>query len=178
MTKRIRIRCFVLLLPQKLPFRCLPTHSPQPPSRKMSERTQTDRPFIITQRIFTPPDSFKLPTDHRRSLTTGPNRRMPHRKWRETKLQPSRASSGNQISCSLVSLHFLHDILQSGPVHCSVSLRLRNSLLWLLREMKNIIPLFHRRRRGRGRGGVYSAGLNKEWSLGCVNSRPVARGSQ
>ena len=37
--------------------------------------------------------------------------RMSHWKWRETKLQPSRARSGHQISCCLVSLHFLCDIL-------------------------------------------------------------------
>ena len=36
---------------------------------------------------------------------------MSHWKWRETKRQPSRARSGHQISCSLVSLHFLCDIL-------------------------------------------------------------------
>ena len=36
---------------------------------------------------------------------------MSHWKWRETKLQPSRARSGNQISCCLVALHFLCDIL-------------------------------------------------------------------
>ena len=38
--------------------------------------------------------------------------RMPHRKWRETKQQPRRAKSGNQISCSSVSLNFLCDILR------------------------------------------------------------------
>ena len=32
--------------------------------------------------------------------TTGRPDRMPHRKWRETKQQPSRARSGRQISCS------------------------------------------------------------------------------
>ena len=36
--------------------------------------------------------------------------RMSHWKWRETKLQPSRARSGHQISGCLVSLHFLCDI--------------------------------------------------------------------
>ena len=41
---------------------------------------------------------------------------MTHRKRRDTKQQPSRARSGNQISCSLVSLHFLCDILSTGPV--------------------------------------------------------------
>ena len=38
---------------------------------------------------------------------------MSHRKWRETKQYPSRATSGHQISCSLVSLYFLCDILSS-----------------------------------------------------------------
>ena len=38
--------------------------------------------------------------------------RMSHRKWRETKQQPSRARSGNKLSCCLVSLHFLCDILR------------------------------------------------------------------
>ena len=38
---------------------------------------------------------------------TGPVDRMSHRKRRETKQQPSKARSGNQITCSLVSLHFL-----------------------------------------------------------------------
>ena len=42
---------------------------------------------------------------------TGPPDRMPHRKGRETKQQPS-----NQISCCLVSLHILWHILSSGPV--------------------------------------------------------------
>ena len=32
---------------------------------------------------------------------------MLHRKWRESKQQPSRARSGHQISCCLVYLHFL-----------------------------------------------------------------------
>ena len=38
-------------------------------------------------------------------------------KWRETKLQPSRARSGHQISCCLVSLHFLCDILALITIH-------------------------------------------------------------
>ena len=38
---------------------------------------------------------------------------MSHREWRETKRQPSRARSGHHISCCLVSLHFLCDILSS-----------------------------------------------------------------
>ena len=42
--------------------------------------------------------------------------RVTHRKWRESKQQPSRARSGNQLSCCLVSLHFLCDILTGRPV--------------------------------------------------------------
>ena len=41
---------------------------------------------------------------------------LPNRKWRETKQQPSRARSGHQTSCYLVSLHFLCDILSGHPV--------------------------------------------------------------
>ena len=39
--------------------------------------------------------------------------RMSRRKWREIKQQPSRARSGKQISCCLVSLY----ILSKGPVY-------------------------------------------------------------
>ena len=42
---------------------------------------------------------------------------MLHRKWRESKWQPSRARSGHQLSCCLVSLHFLCDILSGRPVY-------------------------------------------------------------
>ena len=42
---------------------------------------------------------------------------LSHRKWRKTKQQPSRASSGHQLSCCLVSLHFLWDILSGRHVH-------------------------------------------------------------
>ena len=38
---------------------------------------------------------------------------MSDRKWRATKQHPSRATSGHQISCCLVSLHFLCGILSS-----------------------------------------------------------------
>ena len=48
--------------------------------------------------------------------------RMSHRKWREGKQQPSRARSGNQLSCCLVSLHFLCDIPSGRPVHCRSAL--------------------------------------------------------
>ena len=53
-----------------------------------------------------------------RLIITGRLDRMTHRKWRETKQQPSRAISGHEISCCLVSLHFLLcDILSGRPVH-------------------------------------------------------------
>ena len=42
--------------------------------------------------------------------------RMSHWKWRESKHEPSRASSGHQIRCCLFSLHFLYDILASITV--------------------------------------------------------------
>ena len=42
--------------------------------------------------------------------------RMWHWKWRETKQQLSRARSGHQIGCCLVSLHFLCDILATITV--------------------------------------------------------------
>ena len=50
---------------------------------------------------------------------SGPVDRMSHMKRRETKQQPNRARSGNQISCCLVSIHFLCDILSTGPVLAS-----------------------------------------------------------
>ena len=39
-----------------------------------------------------------------------------HRIWKETKLQPSRVRSSNLISCCLVCLHFLCDILPTFTV--------------------------------------------------------------
>ena len=42
--------------------------------------------------------------------------RMSHRKWRATKHHPSRVTSSHQISCCLVSLRFLCDILSSHSV--------------------------------------------------------------
>ena len=47
------------------------------------------------------------------------DRMLSYRKWRETKQQPSRNRSGHQISCCLVSLHFLCAILSSRPVYLS-----------------------------------------------------------
>ena len=65
--------------------------------------------------------------------------RMSHRKWRESKQQPSRARSGNQLSCCLVSLHFLCDILLGRPVVC-----------WSVGQ-KAISPLISLKRRARSR---------------------------
>ena len=43
---------------------------------------------------------------------------MLHKKWRETNQEPSRVRSGHQISCCLVSLHFLCDIPFGHAVLC------------------------------------------------------------
>ena len=43
--------------------------------------------------------------------------RITHRIWKETKLQPSRVRSSNLISCCLVCLHFLCDILPTFTVY-------------------------------------------------------------
>ena len=45
---------------------------------------------------------------------------MSHRIWRETKQYPSRARSGNQLSCCLLSLRFLRSgtvLSDNGPIH-------------------------------------------------------------
>ena len=52
--------------------------------------------------------------------------RMSHWKWRKTKLQPSKARSGHQISCCLVSLHFLCDIL--APITVLSDLQCKGTL--------------------------------------------------
>ena len=49
-------------------------------------------------------------------ICTGIGARMSHRKWRETKHNPSRTSSGHLISCFLFSLHFRYNILAPIPV--------------------------------------------------------------
>ena len=54
--------------------------------------------------------------------------RMSHWKWRETKQHPSRARSGNQISCCLVSLHFLCDILAPITVVLQFAVQLRDQI--------------------------------------------------
>ena len=55
---------------------------------------------------------------------------MSHWKWRETKLQPSRARSGHQISCCLVSLHFLRDIL--APITVKSNSTRYGKKMWVL----------------------------------------------
>ena len=40
----------------------------------------------------------------------------PHRKWKETKQQPSRETSGHQISCCFLSLQILWGILRTRPL--------------------------------------------------------------
>ena len=57
-------------------------------------------------------------------LCSGLVDRMSQRKRRETKQPPSWPRSGNQISSCLVSLHFLCDILSTGPVLFSWGTRL------------------------------------------------------
>ena len=47
---------------------------------------------------------------------TGRLDRMSHTKWRKTKKQSSKTRSGHQISCCLVSLLLLCDILSGCPV--------------------------------------------------------------
>ena len=42
--------------------------------------------------------------------------RITHRIWKETNMQPSRVRSSNLISCCLLSLHFLCDILLTFTV--------------------------------------------------------------
>ena len=48
---------------------------------------------------------------------TGQPDRMSQRKRRETKQHPSRTRAGYQISCWLVSLHLMCDILSSHPTY-------------------------------------------------------------
>ena len=47
---------------------------------------------------------------------------MSHRKWRETEQHPRRARSGHQISCCLVFLHFLCDILPGRLLKLSLQM--------------------------------------------------------
>ena len=68
--------------------------------------------------------------------------RMSRWKWRETKLQPSRARSGHQISCCLSSLHFLCDIQAPITVHVTTPL-----------EKKHVAPL--------GASGLHNLGLTQ-----------------
>ena len=62
--------------------------------------------------------------------------RMSHRKWRATKQHPHRATPGHQISCCLVNLHFLCNILSSHSVsylitvlHCQRDTELRGFIV-------------------------------------------------
>ena len=48
---------------------------------------------------------------------TACGRRMAHRKWKETKLQPGTAGPGNMLGCSLASFLFLWAILCPQAVH-------------------------------------------------------------
>ena len=69
---------------------------------------------------------------------TGRLARMPHRKWRSTKQQPSRAGSGHQISCCLVSIHFLCNIsppdiffLSGDAIALSFKQKMENRAQWV-----------------------------------------------
>ena len=84
--------------------------------------------------------------------------KMSHRKWRETKQQPSRARSGHQIRCCLVSLHVLCNILSGRPVDYFEILGGPGSLI--------LLPF-------PGQLGWVSYGSVPSSALrGCVNSRP------
>ena len=41
---------------------------------------------------------------------------LPHRKWKETKLQPGIAGPGNILGCCLISFHFQWAILSTSTV--------------------------------------------------------------
>ena len=68
-------------------------------------------------------------------MTTGRVDSMSHRKWRETKQHPSRASAGYQISCCLLSLNFLCDILSGGPVEALILMKVSIFCLQKLNKM-------------------------------------------
>ena len=54
--------------------------------------------------------------DEDRSTCTVFVLRMAHRIWKETKLQPGTAGTGNMLGCCLVSFHFLWTILSTSTV--------------------------------------------------------------
>ena len=81
--------------------------------------------------------------------------RMSHRKWRETKQEPSRARLGHQISSCLVSLHFLCDILATGTVQSCVK------TFWLSsnkhpQNVPLLTPKLHH-------GTIFQAAILKTW---------------
>ena len=75
------------------------------------------------------------------SYTTVPKRRMSHRKWRETKHQPSWWPDLVLLGCCLVSLHFLCDILTSHPVHTGGKV-LESKGINLAQGMRSVTILF------------------------------------
>ena len=79
-------------------------------------RSSPPRPRILTFQVSVLMVGLSYVARNVLSYTrcTGTIVRMSHRKRRETKQQPSRARSSNQISCCFVSLHFLCDILSTG----------------------------------------------------------------
>ena len=94
--------------------------------------------------------------------------RMPHRKWRETKKQPSRAKSGHQLSYCLVSLHFLGDILRSGhALQC-----------WILGQNTSVSSHSIPRLFWPWSGGPCSAARSTTWWRGWPRDRPTRRPRQ
>ena len=86
---------------------------------EQSGSTRTDRRPLLLASLLGEKLRQGRGVEKEGDFCTGPHHRMSHRKWRETKQQPSRLSdrarSGNQLLSCLVSLHFLWDIPSGGP---------------------------------------------------------------
>ena len=78
---------------------------------------------VVGRRLVQVPNVWREGVPDFIKVTTVIGARMSHWKWRETKQHPSRARSGHQISCSLVSLHFLCDILAPITVEAALIYR-------------------------------------------------------
>ena len=81
-------------------------------------------------------------------------RRIQNWKWRETKLQPSRARPGQVLGCNLVSLHFRCGILRSHPVHLQEAGHGKDKL--------SFGPLKTRRGHRRTAGMAWALGTNSQ----------------
>ena len=84
---------------------------------------------------------------------------MSHRKWRETKQQPSRATSGHKICCCLVSLHFLCDILST---HTALYLFFSEKLSCTMRNVTSHIKTFALRVASREIRFLLEVGVRRE----------------